>query len=81
MMDNIWKYIFYKDWFIKMSGMLINHNKINTTEEFLLKENTRLMIENIVLKNELKSKEIGLDLEEMEEQYREYYVDESGEII
>lgn len=64
-----------------MSSILINHNKIITMEDFLRKQNARLIIENIMLRKELKSKEIELDLEEMEKRYKEYYVDESGELV
>lgn len=57
----------------------MNRDKINTMEYFLRKQNLKLMIENIELREQLNCKEI-IYSEELENEYREYY-DESNEVI
>lgn len=57
----------------------MNRDKINTMEDFLRKQNLKLMIENIELRERLECEEI-IYSEEVEEGYKEYY-DESNEVL
>lgn len=57
----------------------MNRDKLNSMESFLGKENLKLVIENILLKEQLKCKEIISD-EELEKAYQIYY-DKSNEVL
>ena len=50
----------------------MNRDKMNSMENFLRKENLKLMIENISLREQLGCKDI-VDCDEIENGYREYY--------
>jgi hypothetical protein len=48
-------------------------------EEFLRRENLKLMVENIRLRNQLEKREQAyMTLEELEKQYEEYYLDDTA---
>lgn len=57
----------------------MNRDKINAMEYFLRKQNLKLMIENIELRERLECEEI-IYSEELEEGYKEYY-DEGNEVV
>ena len=57
----------------------MNRDELNSMESFLGKENLKLMMENIFLKEQLKCKEIISD-EELEKAYQVYY-DGSNEVL
>ena len=57
----------------------MNRDKINTMEDFLRKQNLKLIIENVKLREQLNCKEI-IYSEELEEGYKEYY-DEGNEVV
>ena len=50
-------------------------NKSGTMEEFLRKQNLMLMIENTMLRERLKDNGMFLYDEEVERQYRDYYLE------
>lgn len=58
----------------------MNREKTDSMEDFLRKENLKLVIENVNLKNKLKCKEIIITKDELEEKFREYY-DKSNEVV
>jgi|GEM_PF-6887338 len=58
----------------------MNREKTDSMEDFLRKENLKLVIENVNLKNKLKCKEMIITKDELEEKFREYY-DESNEVV
>lgn len=58
----------------------MNREKTDSMEDFLRKENLKLVIENVTLKNKLKYKDIIITENELEEKFREYY-DESNEVV
>lgn len=58
----------------------MNRKKTDSMEDFLRKENLKLVIENVNLKNKLKCKEMIITKDELEEKFREYY-DESNEVV
>ena len=58
----------------------MNKEKMDSMEDFLRKENLKLIIENVSLKNKLKCKEIIITEDELEEKFREYY-DGSDEVV
>lgn len=58
----------------------MNKEKMDLMEDFLRKENLKLIIENVNLKNKLKYKDIIITENELEEKFREYY-DESNEVV
>ena len=60
--------------FIKMNNVLLD-NKSGTMEEFLRKQNLMLMIENAMLREQLNDNEMFLYDEEVEKQYRDYYLE------
>jgi hypothetical protein len=48
-------------------------------EEFLRRENLKLMLENIRLRNQLEKREQAyMTYEELEKQYKEYYLDDTA---
>lgn len=57
----------------------MNRDKINAMEYFLRKQNLKLMIENIELRERLECGEI-IYSEELEDGYKEYY-DEGNEVV
>lgn len=57
-----------------MNSVLL-YNKSGTMEEFLRKQNLMLMIENAMLRERLKDNEVFLYDEEVERQYRDYYLE------
>lgn len=62
-------------------GKMNKVNRMNTMENFLRLVNLVLMIENTMLREQLREKNYGICSEELEKQYRLYYMDESGELI
>ena len=57
-----------------MNNVLLDNNA-GTMEGFLRKQNLMLMIENAMLRERLKDDEVFLYDEEVEKQYRDYYLE------